>query len=187
MGEWIADLLDLDFLAHQSFTNTESRAMTARSCPSGFGVCEGILYGPFQHGKILPRGELFECVDCKRVHKRSRLLCVNCRQDRTRSDPTVTKCFTGYCRVYGPQKCMVWGAAWQSELPWMSCWNYKVCDTPFEKRKADFLRNLHNTPHGIMLRFWNAMEPAGVGRDMQAETPAIAYGQGRNSHTVRRC
>ena len=60
--EWLADLLDLDFLAHQSFTNTESRAMTARSCPSGFGVCEGILYGPFQHCKLLPVDALFECV-----------------------------------------------------------------------------------------------------------------------------
>ena len=62
MCEWLADLLDLDFLAHHSFTNTESCAMTARSCPSGFGVCEGILYGPFQHGKLLPVDELFECV-----------------------------------------------------------------------------------------------------------------------------
>ena len=128
----------------------------------------------FQHGKLLPVDELFECVDCKRFHKRSRLLCVNCRQDRTRSDPTVKKCLTEYCPGNGTQKCVVWGAAWQSELPWMSCWNYKVCDTSFKKRKADFLRK-HPNPKAIMLRLRNAMGPAGVGRDMQAKMPAIAY------------
>ena len=59
--------------------------------------------------------------------------------------------------------------------------NYKPEEKDADTRKSDFLRH-HPNPEEIMLRLSAAMGPAGVGRDMRAITPPIAYGQDNGVH-----
>ena len=182
LGERLADLLDLEYLEDQLFTATTSNAWTKRHCPPGHAVCEAILHGPFQHGKMLPRDEMFQCEDCLKFHGRSRWLCVHCRDGRVRTNSNMKLCLRGYCPGAETQRDALWATGWKQPQPWMVAMNYQPHKMDLEKVWKDFLW-WHGNPKAKLMRLRAAMEPAGVGRDLEALWLPIAYGQGQGMHT----
>ena len=60
LGRWIAHLLRTEFVAGQYFERTSAADAPERwHCPANQARCEGLVYGPFVHGAICPKEDLW--------------------------------------------------------------------------------------------------------------------------------
>ena len=95
---WISDLLNLEYNPCQDLGPSASANKTERSCPSDCGVCDALIYEPFQHGLAMQFTDLAPCWDCHNMDNRWLLFCINCRDDRPMVRSEYMTCLSGYCK-----------------------------------------------------------------------------------------
>ena len=178
LGPWISRLLDIEFCPDQDFGSTSAADAPERGSPAKPAKCEGILYGPFVHGAICKKEDLASCKDCFKLQRRYRWLCPMCRDDREIVGTDFKKCFMGYCPARETQKNPTWGMGWKKDPWWKQSGRYDPSTRTEQQRIADF-KFYHPDPQAIMSRLRGSIPYAGVGRDMQARTPGVAYGENR--------
>ena len=137
---------------------------------------EGLVYGLFVHGAICNKEDLAYCEDCVIFHSRHRWLCPNCRDDREIEGTTLKTCLMGYCPTRETQTSNECGMGCKKDLAWQRHGHYDPSIVPEEKRIEDF-KMYHLDPQGIIARLRRSIPLACVGRDMQAMTPGVAYGE----------
>jgi hypothetical protein len=133
------------------------------------------------HGKLMPMEELKPCDACDELHGVSRLLCINCRDDRPRARPNFGQCVTGYCPAtevnsHGEG----WGQGWRNTAAWAAHEEYDPARYSVPQRIGEFL-DWHPDPQETMDVYARACQDARIGRDLTGEEPALVYGAGRGA------
>ena len=89
--------------------------------PVGHGVCRGHIWGPFEHGAVLPLTELAACFKCRDLERTERLLCAQCRNDRPLAPhPGERRCLSGSCPAHERS---VNGASWNTGCQNLQTWS----------------------------------------------------------------